>query len=116
MGMRPPTIRVKAVIASAPRRTGARQVAWVRRRIAEMSVPEWERPIQKTRLASYSPQKTGLLYPVTPIPTIAMYRKTITPQRRTAPAAATPRYHFQVVTRLDRDRRSNSAASSVCAR
>jgi 16S rRNA (cytidine1402-2'-O)-methyltransferase len=35
-----------------PRRTGARQVAWVRRRIAEMSVPEWDRPIQKTRLAS----------------------------------------------------------------
>ena len=114
--MRPPTIRVKAVIASAPRRTGARHVAWVRRRIAEMSVPEWERPIQKTRDASYSPQKTGRLYPVTPIPTIAMYRKTITPQRRTAPETATPRYHFHVVTRLERDRRSNIAASSVRAR
>src|SRR3989304_853547 len=104
MGIRPPTIRVKAVIASAPRRTGARHVAWVRRRIAGISGPEWESPIQKTRLASYSPQKTGRLYPVTPIPTIAMYRKTIRPHRRTAPATATPRYHLHVVTRLARDR------------
>ena len=65
-------MRVKAVIASAPRRMGARQVALVRRRMAEISVPEWDSPIQKTKVAMKTPHMTGRLRPVTHIPVFIM--------------------------------------------
>jgi len=65
-------MRAKAVIASAPRRMGALQVALVIRRMAEMRVPEWDRPIQKTNEAIRDPHMTGRLSPVTPIPVFIM--------------------------------------------
>ena len=44
-----PIIKAKTVITSAHRVTGRRQVALTRRRIAEISVPAWLMPIQKTK-------------------------------------------------------------------
>src|SRR5207247_949741 len=47
-----PIIRANTVIASAHRVTGRRHAAFTRRRIAEMSVPAWLMPIQKTKLVT----------------------------------------------------------------
>ena len=63
-GKRPPTVMQKTVIASAARRIGRRQLAWERRRMAETMVPEWERPIQKTKLTMKIPHMTGRSRPV----------------------------------------------------
>src|ERR1700745_3609012 len=67
-GMMAPIRTEKTAMASAQRVTGRRQVALVRRRIAEMSVPAWRMPIQKTKLVMSKPQKTGEFRPHTPIP------------------------------------------------
>ena len=67
-GMMAPIKSEKTVMASAQRVTGRRQVALVRRRMAEMSVPAWLMPIQKTKLVMSKAQKTGELMPQTPIP------------------------------------------------
>jgi len=48
-GNSPPIKRANTVIASAHRVTGRRHSAEVTRRIAEMSVPAWLIPIQKTK-------------------------------------------------------------------
>ena len=45
-----PIISANAVITSAQRVTGRRQPALTSRRIAEISVPAWLMPIQKTKL------------------------------------------------------------------
>ena len=45
-----PIISANAVMTSAQRVTGRRQPALTRRRIAEISVPAWLMPIQKTKL------------------------------------------------------------------
>src|SRR3954454_7898075 len=45
-----PIISANAVITSAQRVTGRRQPAFTRRRMAEISVPAWLMPIQKTKL------------------------------------------------------------------
>jgi hypothetical protein len=45
-----PIESANTVITSAQRVTGRRQVAFARRRIAEISVPAWLKPIQKTKL------------------------------------------------------------------
>ena len=47
-----PIISAKTVITSAQRVTGRRQPASTRRRIAEISVPAWLIPIQKTKLVT----------------------------------------------------------------
>ena len=44
-----PIISAKTVMTSAQRVTGRRQPASTRRRIAEISVPAWLMPIQKTK-------------------------------------------------------------------
>jgi hypothetical protein len=49
----------KTVMASAQRVTGRRQVALQRRRIAEISVPAWLMPIQKTKLVISKPRTPG---------------------------------------------------------
>src|SRR5207244_7585449 len=63
-----PIISAKAVITSAQRVTGRRQPAFTRRRIAEISVPAWLMPIQKTKFVMSNAQKTGELSPRTPMP------------------------------------------------
>ncbi len=50
IGKSDPTSRAKTVIASAQRVTGRRHSAPVTLRIAEMSVPACEIPIQNTKL------------------------------------------------------------------
>src|SRR5580700_12052551 len=67
-GMMAPIKTEKTVMASAHRVTGRRQVALVRRRIAEISVPAWLMPIQKTKLVMSKAQNTGELRPHTPMP------------------------------------------------
>ena len=68
MGYMAPIISANAVMTSAHRVTGRRQPALTRRKIAEMSVPAWLMPIQKTKLVMSKAQKTGQLRPHTPIP------------------------------------------------
>ena len=68
MGMIAPMESAKTVMASAQRVTGRRQPAFARRRIAEMSVPAWLMPIQKTKLVMSKAQNTGQFRPQTPRP------------------------------------------------
>ncbi len=49
MGNIAPIISAKTVMTSAHRVTGRRQVAFTNRKIAEISVPAWLMPIQKTK-------------------------------------------------------------------
>jgi hypothetical protein len=49
IGNSAPIISAKTVITSAHLVTGRRHPAFARRRIAEMSVPAWLIPIQKTK-------------------------------------------------------------------
>src|SRR2546427_762837 len=50
IGNSAPIISANAVITSAQRVTGRRQPAFTSRRIAEISVPAWLMPIQKTNV------------------------------------------------------------------
>jgi hypothetical protein len=52
MGNIAPIMSAKTVIASAHRVTGRRHCAFTSRRMAEMSVPAWLMPIQKTKLVT----------------------------------------------------------------
>ena len=52
MGNIAPIISAKAVITSAQRVTGRRHPAFTSRRMAEISVPAWLIPIQKTKLVT----------------------------------------------------------------
>src|SRR5204863_4324417 len=63
-----PIISAKAVITSAQRVTGRRQPALTSRRIAEISVPAWLMPIQKTKFVMSNAQNTGQRSPHTPMP------------------------------------------------
>ena len=67
-GMIAPMVTAKTVMASAQRVTGRRQVALARRRMAEMSVPAWLMPIQKTKFVMSKAQKTGEFRPQMPMP------------------------------------------------
>ena len=59
----------KIVIASAKRlMRSASCLARSRNRMAEISVPAWPMPIQKTKLVMSNAQPTGLLLPQTPMP------------------------------------------------
>ena len=61
-------ISEKTVITSAARVTGRLHSACVSLRMAEIMIPAWLIPIQKTKLTRKKPQNTGLLSPVTPRP------------------------------------------------
>jgi hypothetical protein len=60
----------KIVIASADRLIVVRQPDRKRYRIAEMRVPEWAIPTQKTKFVMYTPHMTGWVIPATPIPVL----------------------------------------------
>ena len=68
MGKRPAHITAKSVIASAARFTDVRQCCRNRNRIAEMSVPAWPMPIQKTKFVMSNAQPTELFRPQVPMP------------------------------------------------
>ena len=58
----------KIVIASAERLIDVRHFCRNSSRIAEISVPAWPMPIQKTKLVMSNAQPTELLSPQMPIP------------------------------------------------
>ena len=58
----------KRVIASAERLIEVRHFWRKRKRIAEIRVPAWPMPTQKTKLVMSKAQPTGLLRPQMPIP------------------------------------------------
>src|SRR5688572_5574680 len=70
----------KMVIASAARLIEVRHFCRKRKRIAEMSVPAWPIPIQKTKFVISQAQPTGTLSPQTPIPSQKSH-ETATPSR-----------------------------------
>ena len=67
-GNRPAQTTAKIVIASAERLMAVRHFWRKRNRMAEMSVPAWPMPIQKTKLVMSKAQNAGLLLPHTPMP------------------------------------------------
>ena len=68
IGNMAPIMSANTVMTSAHRVTGRRQVALTSRRIAEMSVPAWLMPIQKTKFVMSKAQKIGQRSPQTPMP------------------------------------------------
>ena len=58
-----------------------RQLARNRNRIAEISVPEWAIPTQKTKLTRYVPQLVGCLTPAAPRPVMIWYAQHPAPRR-----------------------------------
>ena len=67
-GKIPAQITAKIVIASAARLMPVRHFCRKRNRMAEISVPAWPMPIQKTKLVMSKAQATGMLLPQTPMP------------------------------------------------
>jgi hypothetical protein len=64
----PAVAMAMTVMASADREIAVRHLDRTRYRIAEMSVPEWAIPTQKTNVPMYRPQPTGWETPATPMP------------------------------------------------
>jgi hypothetical protein len=67
-GKMPAQTTAKIVIASAERLIEVRHFWRRRHRMAEISVPAWPMPIQKTKLTMSQAQLTGLRWPQTPTP------------------------------------------------
>ena len=67
-GKIPAQITAKMVMASAERLMEVRHFWRVKNRMAEIKVPAWPIPIQKTKLVISQAQATGALRPQTPTP------------------------------------------------
>ena len=67
-GKMPAQTTAKSVMASAARLMDVRHFCRVRKRIAEISVPAWPMPIQKTKFVMSHAQPTVLFSPQTPTP------------------------------------------------
>ena len=67
-GYKPAHMTAKMVIASAERLIEVRHFWRKRNKIAEISVPAWPMPIQKTKLVMSHAQPIGILLPQTPTP------------------------------------------------
>ena len=68
IGKIPAQATANSVIASAARLMPVRHCWRKRYRTAEISVPAWPMPIQKTKLMMNEPQPTGWLTPAIPMP------------------------------------------------
>ncbi len=68
IGNRPAHMTAKSVMASAERFTAVRHFCRNKNRIAEISVPAWPMPIQKTKFVMSNAQPTVLLRPQVPMP------------------------------------------------
>ena len=92
----------KVVISSAARVNGRRPSTFITRRMAEMKVPAWLMPIQKTVLTRKMPQIRG--------PVLAGHaqavRRSGSPRRR--------REHVATSTRQDTPPRSSTSSAVVC--
>ena len=64
----PAQATAKMVMASAARLMVVRHFCLSRHKIAEIKVPAWPMPIQKTKLTMAQPQLVGLDSPHTPTP------------------------------------------------
>ncbi len=71
----PAHMTAKIVMASAKRQIALRHRMRNKNKIAEIKVPAWPIPTQKTKLIMGKPQKTGLLFPQRPVPRL-LYRPT----------------------------------------
>src|SRR5947209_16190843 len=80
-GKSPAHITAKMVIASAERLIEVRHFWRKSRRIAEIRVPAWPMPIQKTKFVMSKAQPTGMFEPQTPTPVEIRYDDAITPPR-----------------------------------
>jgi hypothetical protein len=69
-GNRPAQMTAKMVIASAARLIDVRHFWRSRKRIAEISVPAWPIPIQKTKFVMSHAHATGIIKPHTPTPVL----------------------------------------------
>jgi hypothetical protein len=67
-GNRPAHITANSVIASAARFTEVRQCCLSRNRMAEISVPAWPIPIQKTKFVMSNAHPTEVFKPHVPMP------------------------------------------------
>jgi hypothetical protein len=69
-GKMPAQMTAKMVIASAARLMEVRHFCRKRSSTAEIRVPAWPMPTQKTKLVMSKPQPTVLLSPQVPMPTM----------------------------------------------
>ena len=76
------------VIASAERLIDVRHFWRNSSRIAEMSVPAWPMPIQKTKFVMSNAHPTSLLRPHTPMPVAKRYAAIPTPMANAVAATA----------------------------
>src|SRR5438128_400898 len=83
----------KIVIASADRLIDVRHFCRKRRRIAEINVPAWPMPIQKTKFVMSNAQPTELLRPQMPIPFANRY--VTIPSRFSRAATEIPKQMYQ---------------------
>lgn len=86
-------MREKTVNSSATRVTGRRHSACVSRRMAEIMIPAWLMPTQKTKVVIRVPQKTGRFRPVTPRPLLIMKPKVENPARTMISSPSTAHFH-----------------------
>src|SRR4051795_11194215 len=87
-GKRPAHITAKIVIPSAERLIEVRHFWRKSRRMAEIRVPAWPMPIQKTKLVMSKAQPTVLFKPQVPMPVAISQEAAATPQPRASAAAA----------------------------
>ena len=83
------------VIASEARLIEVLHFCFRRHKTAEIRVPAWPIPIQKTKLTIAQPQLTGLLLPQTPTPVETRYTKPI-PVKLATHRAVMKHHHHQV--------------------
>src|SRR3954470_18103278 len=87
-GNTPAHMTANRVIASADRLMLVRHFCRNRNRIAEISVPAWPMPTQKTKLVMSKAQPTVRLRPQTPMPVRISYETVATPRTSSDDAAA----------------------------
>src|SRR5512142_3356665 len=93
IGNKPAHITANNVMASAERFTEVRHFWRNRNRIAEISVPAWPIPTQKTKFVISKAHPTVVLSPQVPTPVAIWYAIAATPSSSSANATANPAHH-----------------------
>ena len=92
-GKIPAQTTAKIVIASAARLIEVRQPCFNKQRTAEINVPAWPIPIQKTKLTIAQPQLIGFANPHTPTPELTSQRRPIPVKDAVTNAIAIQTHH-----------------------